>query len=88
VLVSLEDLVFFVSCSGVSCKVFVCRLSMFFVIGTSLGYVEGYWQVVQTDVLGCEYVEESRKNRHRMREVYVRGAMRLILDRPSASRQA
>jgi hypothetical protein len=88
VLVSLEDRVFFVSCSGVSCKVFVCRLSMFFVIGTSLGYVEGYWQVVQTDVLGYEYVEESRKNRHRTRETYIRGA---ILDHeslPFANRQA
>ena len=46
-LVSLEELVFFVCRSGVSCKVFVCRLSMLFVIGTSLRYAQGYWQVVR-----------------------------------------
>lgn len=41
----------------------------------------------QMDVLGCEYAAESRSNRDRTREVYIRGAMSLTRDRPSANRQ-
>jgi hypothetical protein len=61
--------------------IFVCYSRVLFVIGTSLGYVECYWQVVQMDVLGSEYVEGSTVGSgQNARKIYIIGANGLILD--------